>query len=86
MRAKNVRLETAKTSARLTYLALQSRPQPRHKLIGLFWGDQPEANARRSLRHSSWTIRQQLHCPDQAPAILSDAQAGRQVQHAAWDG
>ena len=71
---KNVRPDTTKTGALLAYLALQSRLQPRHKLIGLFWGDQPEANARRSLRHSLWNIRQQFHCLDQAPVLLSDAQ------------
>src|SRR5664279_4860343 len=69
-----VRLETAKTGALLAYLALQSRPQPRHKLIGLFWGDQPEASARRNLRHALWNIRQQFHFPDQPPVLLSDSQ------------
>jgi predicted ATPase/DNA-binding SARP family transcriptional activator len=69
-----VHLETAKTNALLAYLALHSRPQSRNKLIGLFWGDQPEENARRNLRHALWNIRQQLHCPDQPPILLSDSQ------------
>ncbi len=69
-----IRLETAKTSALLAYLALQTRPQPRQKLIGLFWGDQPEVNANRNLRHALWNIRQKLNLPDQPPILLSDSQ------------
>ena len=56
-RAPGVRLETAKTGALLAYLALQPAAQPRHTLMGLFWGDQPEANARRNLRHAVWGFR-----------------------------
>ena len=69
-----VRLETAKTGALLAYLALQSKPQPRQKLTGLFWGDQPEDSARRNLRHALWNIRQQFQCPDQPPVLLGDSQ------------
>ena len=70
----SVHLETAKTSALFAYLVLHSRPQPRHKLIGLFWGGQPEANARANLRHALWHIRRQFKCPDQTPIVLSDPQ------------
>jgi predicted ATPase/DNA-binding SARP family transcriptional activator len=71
---KIIRLETAKTSALLAYLALQSKPTTRHKLLGLFWGDQPEKNARRSLRHALWNIRQAFQASDRAEILMSEGQ------------
>ena len=69
-----VHLETTKTSALLAYLALMSGPQPRQKLMGLFWGDQPEEKARRNLRHALWNIRQQCNYPGLPDVIQADQQ------------
>jgi DNA-binding SARP family transcriptional activator len=69
-----VRLESVKTGALLAYLALQADPQPRHKLMGLLWGDLPEASARRNLRHALWNLRHRFDSSDHPPLILSDQQ------------
>lgn len=67
-------LETAKTSALLAYLLMQPGPQQRHKLMGLFWGNLPEANARRNLRRALWDLRRKLERPDASPFILATQQ------------
>ena len=69
-----VRLESVKTGTLLAYLALQANPQPRHKLMGLLWGDLPEASARRNLRHALWNLRNQFDSSDHLPLLLSDQQ------------
>lgn len=69
-----LRLETAKTRALLAYLALQRSPQSRAKLIGLFWGDMPENNARANLRHTLWNLRTQLAVTGTPPIITADSQ------------
>lgn len=69
-----VRLETIKTSALLAYLALQRVPQPRHKLIGLLWGNLPEASARANLRHALWHLRSVFSSPEHPPLILTEQQ------------
>ena len=68
----SVRLESAKTRALLVYLVLNPGPQERHKLIGLLWGDFPEANARRNLRRALWNLRKELNNPELPPVILAD--------------
>lgn len=74
-RADNVvHLETAKTSALLAYLALQRAPQPRHKLIGLLWGNLSEASARANLRHALWHLRSKFASPQQPPLIVTEQQ------------
>ncbi|NIN69471.1 MAG: AAA family ATPase, partial [Anaerolineae bacterium] len=61
---------TLKSQSLLAYLILhRDQPQPRDRLVDLFWGDRPEAKARRSLRTALWHIRRGL--PDEA-LILSD--------------
>jgi ABC-type oligopeptide transport system substrate-binding subunit/DNA-binding SARP family transcriptional activator len=61
---------TLKSQSLLAYLILhRDQPQPRDGLVDLFWGDRPEAKARRSLRTALWHIRRGL--PDEA-LILSD--------------
>jgi len=61
---------TLKSQSLLAYLILhRHRPQPRDRLIGLFWGDRPERKARRSLTTALWHIRRCL--PDER-LILSD--------------
>ena len=61
---------TLKSQSLLAYLILhRHRPQPRDRLVGLFWGDRPERKARRSLSTALWHIRRCL--PDEIP-ILSD--------------
>lgn len=50
--------------ALLAYLIFHhSRDVPRGQLAGIFWGDRPEATARRSLSHALWQIRQSLGPP-----------------------
>jgi len=63
---------TLRSQTLLAYLVLhRQRPQPRDRLVGLFWGDRPERRALRSLSTASWRMRHSL--PEQA-LILSDAQ------------
>jgi len=61
---------TLKSQSLLGYLALhRENPQPRDRLIDLFWGDRPEPKARRSLRTALWHIRR---CLPQEGLLLSD--------------
>lgn len=69
-----VRLETLKTSALLAYLVLERTPQPRHKLIGLLWGNLPEASARANLRHALWYLRSAFNAPEHPSLILTEQQ------------
>ncbi|MDE3091948.1 MAG: hypothetical protein KGJ80_21455, partial [Chloroflexota bacterium] len=70
----NVRLETAKTSALFAYLALQRLPQPRHKLMGLLWGNLPESSARNNLRHALMHLRREFNPPERSSLILTEQQ------------
>jgi len=70
-------LETAKTRALLIYLSSSPGPQSRHTLMGLLWGDLPEAKARRNLRRALWNLRQQLAVPRLPPLLVSDRQTVR---------
>lgn len=57
---------TLKSQSLFAYLALHSQqPQPREKLAGLFWGDRPDYNARRSLTTALWQIRRCLPAVDE---------------------
>lgn len=67
-----VHLETAKTRALLVYLLLTPAPQSRHRLMGLLWGDMPEASARRNLRRALWNLRHQIVLPGFASPIIAD--------------
>jgi ABC-type oligopeptide transport system substrate-binding subunit/DNA-binding SARP family transcriptional activator len=61
---------TLKSQSLLAYLALHREyPQPRDRLIDLFWGERPETKARRSLRTALWHIRR---CLPQEGLLLSD--------------
>jgi len=52
---------TLKSQSLLVYLILhRDRPQPRERLVDLFWGDRAENKARRSLRTALWHIRRCL--------------------------
>jgi oligopeptide transport system substrate-binding protein len=52
---------TLKSQSLLAYLILHHhRPQPRDRLVGLFWGDRPERKARHSLATALWHIRRCL--------------------------
>ena len=63
---------TLKSQSLLAYLILhRHRPQPRERLIGLFWGDRPERRARRSLSTALWHIRR---CLPAEGYLLADAQ------------
>jgi DNA-binding SARP family transcriptional activator len=54
-------LRSAKTLALLAYLALEpNTAHSREKLVGLLWGESPEAHARLSLRQFLYSIRQTL--------------------------
>jgi predicted ATPase/DNA-binding SARP family transcriptional activator len=64
---------TLKSQSLLAYLALhRDRPQPRDRLVGLFWAERPERNARRSLSTALWHIRRCL--PDDA-ILIADVHA-----------
>jgi DNA-binding SARP family transcriptional activator/Tfp pilus assembly protein PilF len=58
-------LSLRKSQALLVYLALNPGSHNRSRLAGLLWGDLPETNARRNLRHALHRLR---HGVD--PAIL----------------
>ncbi len=61
---------TLKSQSLLAYLILhRHRPQPRDRLVGLFWGDRPERKARGSLSTALWHIRR---CLPHAEFVLSD--------------
>jgi len=61
---------TLKSQSLLAYLILhRHRPQPRERLIGLFWGERPERKARHSLSTALWHIRRSLPHEE---LILSD--------------
>ena len=57
-----VRVQSRKQLALLVYVALEASTQPvsRDRLIGLFWGDVPEAKARRSLYQALSVLRGRL--------------------------
>jgi len=61
---------TLKSQSLLAYLILhRHQPQPRERLVGLFWGDRPEHKARSSLSTALWHIRRCL--PHEGPALNS---------------
>jgi ABC-type oligopeptide transport system substrate-binding subunit/DNA-binding SARP family transcriptional activator len=63
---------TLKSQSLLAYLLLhRDRPQPRDRLIGLFWADRPEDKARNSLSTALWHIRRAL---PESLAVRADAQ------------
>ncbi|MCL7455188.1 MAG: AAA family ATPase, partial [Anaerolineae bacterium] len=62
---------TQKSQSLLAYLALnRRRPQPRDRLVSLFWAERPDRRARRSLSTALWHIRRCL--PDDT-VLLCDA-------------
>jgi ABC-type oligopeptide transport system substrate-binding subunit/DNA-binding SARP family transcriptional activator len=61
---------TLKSQSLLAYLIChRHQPQPRERLVDLFWGDRPEPKARHSLATALWHIR---HCLPDRNCILSD--------------
>jgi DNA-binding SARP family transcriptional activator/predicted ATPase len=63
---------TLKSQSLLAYLVChRSQPQPRDRLVGLFYGERPERKAHRCLSTALWHIRRCL--PDES-ALLSDSQ------------
>ena len=79
-----VHLETAKTRALLAYLAANPGPQSRHTLMGLLWGDLPEANARRNLRRALWNLRRQLPAGSPPPILAGRETIGFNRQTSYW--
>ena len=66
------KVEIAGTKARLllAYLSLQSgRPQSREKIMGLFWSQRSEGQARGSLRQALWAIRRALENIEPNPLV-----------------
>jgi predicted ATPase/DNA-binding SARP family transcriptional activator len=64
-----VKLPTRKTRALLAYLGVQvGRPFARSTLMGLLWGEVPEANAQASLRQALVDLRKAL--PRTPPGLL----------------
>jgi DNA-binding SARP family transcriptional activator len=71
---------TLKSQSLLAYLAFhRDQSQPRDRLVGLFWGERPERNARRSLSTALWHIRRCL--PDES-VIKSDVHTVQFDPHA----
>ncbi|MGD1992076.1 MAG: AAA family ATPase [Anaerolineae bacterium] len=71
---------TLKSQSLLAYLALhRDQPQPRDRLVGLFWAERPERNARRSLSTALWHIRR---CLPFDSALISDVNAVQFNPHA----
>jgi len=66
---KPIHLETTKTTALLVYLALMPGPHDRHKLADLLWGNLPDANAQRALRHALWNLRRFVCDPAPVPTL-----------------
>src|SRR5215212_7250395 len=62
------------TRALLFRLAAQGAPVPREQLCYLFWPDEPDATARRSLAHLLTHLRRALPAPDLL--ITSNDQVG----------
>ncbi len=61
---------TLKSQSLLAYLVFhRHQPQPRERLVDLFWGDRPERRARRSLTTALWHIRR---CLPEDGLILSE--------------
>ena len=54
------RFRSTKAQALLCYLAVTGRPHARSALVGLLWGDLPEAKARTNLRRVLTTLRRQI--------------------------
>jgi DNA-binding SARP family transcriptional activator len=79
-----IHLESAKTRALAAYLALSRRPVPRTRLIGLLWGNQPEASARRNLRHALWNLRRCLAVPGRPSPLLTSDDAVTLEPAACW--
>ncbi len=74
---------TLKSQSLLAYLILhRHRPQPRDRLIGLFWGDRPERKARHSLSTALWHIRRCL--PDDIPILSNPHTAQFDPQSDLW--
>ncbi len=68
-----VALESRKHLALVAYLAVTGTPQPRDKLAGLFWGDWPNARARRYLSRAVWDANRHLSLDP--PVLLATAPA-----------
>ena len=73
-REGGIQFESNKTRALLIYLAMNPRAHQRDKLIDMFWGNFPEANAWRNLRHALWNLRQKINLTDSLPILLTDPQ------------
>ncbi|HEX6383387.1 MAG TPA: tetratricopeptide repeat protein [Anaerolineae bacterium] len=64
---------TQKSQSLLAYLVRhRQRPQPRERLMAMFWGERPEQRARRSLSTALWHIRR---CFPNADPIQGDVHA-----------
>ena len=71
---------TQRAQSLFAYLVLgRGRPFPRESLIGLFWGERPEAVARKSLRTELWRIRSVLE-PEGVPQGSYIQTEGQQIR------
>ena len=71
---------TLKSKSLLAYLVLhRDQPQPRERLVGLFWGDCPERKARRSLTTALWHIQR---CLPETGYLLTDPHTVQFDDHA----
>ena len=72
----------SKAQALLCYLVVTGRPHARSALVGLLWGDLPEAKARTNLRRVLATLRRQIdphthHPPNCSPQSREPVLVGR---------
>jgi DNA-binding SARP family transcriptional activator/predicted ATPase len=71
---------TLKSQSLLAYLALhRDQPQPRDRLVGLFWAERSDRKARRSLSTALWHIRR---CLPAECLLVSDAHLVQFGRHA----
>src|SRR5215212_6413422 len=57
---KPIRLPTRKVESLLAYLVLHRQVHHRERIASMFWGDSPDALARRSLRTALSSLRKEV--------------------------
>ena len=55
-----IKLRSRKTQGLLAFLAIEATPCSRDQLVGQFWSDVPESNARVSLRQTLYQLKREL--------------------------
>lgn len=72
------RFPTQKSAALFAFLVLQrGRPHRREALIGRFWSEHPEAEARKALRNELWRVRSVIEPHGVPPGTFLRAEGAR---------